>query len=81
VGASGVTPEDIPAYSELILLTVRAVADLGRSAKAREITNRVLESLPESEQLLALRFQVALRGPSSRADCSGPGPTQNSSER
>ena len=54
--ASGVTPEDIPAYSELILPTVRAVADLGRSAKAREITSRVLESLPESEQLLAVTF-------------------------
>jgi restriction system protein len=51
-----VSPEDIPAYSELILPTVRAVADLGRSAKAREITSRVLESLPESEQLLAVTF-------------------------
>jgi restriction system protein len=51
-----VTPEAIPAYSELILPTVRAVADLGRSAKAREITSRVLESLPESEQLLAVTF-------------------------
>jgi restriction system protein len=52
----GVTTEDIPAYSELILPTVRAVADLGRSAKAREITNRVLESLPQSEELLAVTF-------------------------
>jgi restriction system protein len=53
---SGVTPEDIPAYSELILPTVRAVADLGRSAKAREITSRVLDSLPQSEELLAVTF-------------------------
>lgn len=50
------TPEDIPAYSELILPTVRAVAALGRSAKAREITSQVLEDLPGSEEMLAVSF-------------------------
>jgi restriction system protein len=51
-----VTPADIPAYSELILPTVRAVAALGRSAKAREITSQVLENLPQSEEMLAISF-------------------------
>lgn len=51
-----VTPEEIPAYSELILPTVRAVADLGRSAKASEITSQVLEDLPSSEKMLAVSF-------------------------
>jgi len=51
-----VTPEEIPAYSGLILPTVRAVAALGRSAKAREITSQVLEDLPLSEQMLAVSF-------------------------
>jgi restriction system protein len=51
-----VTPEDIPAYSDLILPTVRAVAGLGRSAKAREITSKVLQDLPRSEEMLAVTF-------------------------
>jgi restriction system protein len=51
-----VTSADIPAYSELILPTVRAVAALGRSAKAREITSRVLEDLPQAEEMLAISF-------------------------
>lgn len=50
------TPEDIPAYTELILPTVRAVATLGRSAKAREITSQVLEGLAQSEEMLAVSF-------------------------
>ncbi|MFZ0160511.1 MAG: restriction endonuclease [Kineosporiaceae bacterium] len=50
------TPEDIPAYSDLILPTVRAVAALGRSAKSREITSQVLRDLPESEEMLAITF-------------------------
>lgn len=48
------TPEDVPSYQDLILPTVRAVSELGRSAKAREITTRVLEDLAPSEELLAV---------------------------
>lgn len=50
------TPEDLPAYSDLILPTVRAVAALGRSAKAQEITSRVLEDVAPSEEMLAVHF-------------------------
>lgn len=53
---SSVTPDNIPAYSELILPTVRAVAALGRSAKAREITSQVLKDLAASEEVLAVSF-------------------------
>ena len=59
-----VSPEDIPAYSELIMPTVRAVEDR-RSAKAREITSRVLETLPQSEELLAVTFPAVPRSQSS----------------
>ncbi len=49
-----VTPEDLPAYSDLILPTVRAVAELGGSAKAREITGQVLTDLGASDEMLAV---------------------------
>jgi restriction system protein len=49
-------PEDVPAYSDLILPTIRAVAELGRSAKAREITSRVLVDEAPTDDLLAAHF-------------------------
>ncbi len=49
-----VTPEDLPAYSDLILPTVKAVAELGGSAKAREITGQVLTDLGASDEMLAV---------------------------
>jgi restriction system protein len=49
-----VTPDELPAYSDLILPTVRAVSELGGSAKAREITGQVLTDLAPSEEMLAL---------------------------
>ena len=48
--------EDVPSYQELILPTVRAVNELGRSAKAREITSRVLEDPAPSDAMLAVTF-------------------------
>ncbi|HWJ68028.1 MAG TPA: restriction endonuclease [Nocardioides sp.] len=47
-------PEDLPAYSDLILPTVRAVIALGGSATAREITSQVIEDLAPSEDALAV---------------------------
>ncbi len=48
------TPEDLPAYSDLILPTVRAVIALGGSATAREVTSQVTEDLSPSEEMLAV---------------------------
>jgi len=48
--------EEPPAYSDLILPTVQAVAALGRSAKAREITSRVLTDIAPTEEMLAAHF-------------------------
>ena len=49
-----VNTDDLPAYSDLILPTVRAVAELGGSATAREITTRVLEDLAPTDEVLAV---------------------------
>lgn len=49
-----VNPEDLPAYSDLILPTVRAVSKLGGSATAREITTQVLEDLAPTDEMLAV---------------------------
>lgn len=50
----GVTPEELPAYSDLILPTVRAVMKLGGSATAREVTSQVLEDLAPTDAMLAV---------------------------
>lgn len=47
-------PRALPAYSDLILPTVRAVSKLGGSATAREITTQVIEDLAPSEEMLAV---------------------------
>lgn len=49
-----VTPEELPAYSDLILPTVRAVMKLGGSATAREVTSQVLEDLAPTDAMLAV---------------------------
>lgn len=49
-----VNSDDLPAYSDLILPTVRAVARLGGSATAREITTQVLEDLAPTDEMLAV---------------------------
>ncbi len=48
------TPEDLPAYSDLILPAVKAVNALGGSAKAREITGQVLTDLGATDEMLAV---------------------------
>lgn len=49
-----VNSDELPAYSDLILPTVRAVAKLGGSATAREITTQVLEDLAPTDEMLAV---------------------------
>jgi restriction system protein len=49
-----VTPEELPAYSDLILPTVRAVVSLGGSATAREITSQVVADLAPTDDMLAV---------------------------
>lgn len=44
----------LPAYSDLILPTVRAVSRLGGSASAQEITRQVLDDLRPSDEMLAV---------------------------
>ena len=44
----------LPAYSDLILPTVRAVSKLGGSATAREITTQVLADLAPTDEMLAV---------------------------
>ena len=48
------TREQLPAYSDLILPTVRAVIALGGSGTAREIRSRVLADLAPTEEMLAV---------------------------
>ncbi len=50
-------PEDLPAYSDLILPTVRAVLALGGSATAREVTSRMVEDLAPSDEALAVSHE------------------------
>lgn len=47
---------NLPTYSDLILPTIRAVSALGGSAKAREITARLIEDLSASEDDLAIQY-------------------------
>lgn len=52
-----VTHEELPAYSDLILPTVRAVATLGGSATAREVTSQVVTDLAPSDDMLAVAHE------------------------
>lgn len=47
---------DLPKYHELMLPTLRAVDGLGGSAKARQITNAVIELLRPAEELVAIEY-------------------------
>lgn len=49
-----VNSDALPAYSDLILPTVRAVSKLGGSATAREITTQVLADLAPNDEMLAV---------------------------
>lgn len=46
----------LPAYSDLILPTIRAVDTLGGSAKAQEINTQLISDLDPSEAMLSLSF-------------------------
>lgn len=52
-----VTPEELPAYSDLILPTVRAVVTLGGSATAREVTSQVVADLSPADEMLAVAHE------------------------
>lgn len=49
------TPEQLPAYSDLILPTIRAVAALGGSATAREVSSRVVGDQGFTDEMLAVQ--------------------------
>lgn len=51
-----VTTEDLPYYYELIVPVVRAVGELGDSAQAAEIVDRVLSDLDPPDERLALTY-------------------------
>jgi restriction system protein len=51
-----VTRDDLPAYYELMYPTLRAVKALGGSARAHEITDRVIEDAGFSEEELAVTY-------------------------
>lgn len=44
----------LPKYVDLVIPAVRAVAELGGSAKASEIRDHILENLPDSDHMLAV---------------------------
>lgn len=48
------SPDELPTYSDLILPTVRAVAALGGSATAREVTSRVVEDQAPTDEMIAV---------------------------
>lgn len=49
-------PDEMPPYVELILPTIQAVSDLGQSATASEITQRVVEALEPADEVLAVAY-------------------------
>jgi len=49
-----VTPDGLPTYSDLILPAVKAVAELGGSAKAGEIRAQVLSDMGATDEMLAV---------------------------
>ncbi|MDE0066422.1 MAG: hypothetical protein OXN44_06075 [Acidimicrobiaceae bacterium] len=48
--------DDLPKYQELMLPTLLAIKRLGGSAKARQITESVIEELGPPDELLALTY-------------------------
>ena len=46
----------MPTHQELVMPAIRAVIELGGSAKAREITEHVLEHFPDSDNLLEMTY-------------------------
>lgn len=50
------TQQGVPTHQELVIPVVRAVVELGGSARAREITATVLASQPEADRLMQLTY-------------------------
>ncbi len=53
--STGMTPEDLPAYSDMIHPVVKAVVALGGSATGREIASRVVQDLAFTDEMLAVQ--------------------------
>lgn len=50
------TEQGMPTHQELVVPVIRAVVELGGSAKAREITSTVLANQPDADKLLQLTY-------------------------
>lgn len=48
--------QGMPTHQQLVLPVLRAVAELGGSAKSREITDLVLDTYPDAERLLQMTY-------------------------
>lgn len=54
--AMSFTQQGMPTHQQLVVPVIRAVVELGGSAKAREITDHVLEHYPDAERLLQMTY-------------------------
>lgn len=50
------TEQGMPTYQQFVLPAVRAVAELGGSAKTQEITDHIVENYPNAENLLQVTY-------------------------
>lgn len=50
------TQQGMPTHQQLVVPVIRAVAELGGSAKSREITDHVLDNYPDAERLLQMTY-------------------------
>lgn len=54
--AASFTQQGMPTHQQLVVPIVRAIGELGGSAKAREITDQVLDNYPDVERLLEMTY-------------------------
>ena len=54
--AASFTQQGMPTYWQLVIPIIRAVAELGGSAKAKEITDQVLDQYPDVDRLLEMTY-------------------------
>lgn len=54
--AMSFTQQGMPTHQQLVVPVIRAVVELGGSAKAREITDQVLDHYPDAERLLQMTY-------------------------
>lgn len=50
------TQQGMPTHQQLVIPVIRAVVELGGSAKSREITDHVLDNYPDAERLLQMAY-------------------------